>query len=334
MADSESPLKRIDAFAHALPIELRTSVLDRASSNSDLVNWANLRTLFDTEARLELMDSLGIDVQVLTTPSPPLETMFDVGTTRYMAQKANDAMARLVGEQPSRFRGVATVPLIDPDWAIEELQRCVHDLGLLGPLVYTHVQGRPLDDPGIEPFWDAVEELGAVTWIHPDRPRTTPDYATEDESRYGMFLVLGWPYETSVALTRLVLSGVMARHPRLEILAHHGGAMIPTFHKRIEMNFRGGQARVPGLTDESIDIDRDLRRFYVDTVLQGSDGAVESAIRFFGPGRVLFATDIPFGPGEGRDFARSSLESVERLPGDLRRSILGENARSLLDLET
>ena len=110
--------------------------------------------------------------------------------------------------------------------------------------------------------------------------------------------------------------------------------MIPFFHKRIEMNFREGQARVPSLADDSIDIERDLRRFYVDTVLQGSDGALDAAIRFFGPRNVLFATDVPFGPREGRDFGESSLASVERLPDDLRRAILGENARDMLSLES
>ena len=322
---------RIDAFAHALPVELRGAVLGRLSS-SDLVNWSNLSGLIDLESRLGLMDCLGIDVQVLTTPSPPLESMFDVNTACRLAELANEGMAKLVREQPDRLRGVATLPLVDPAWAIVELQRAVHDLGLEGPLIYTHVNGRPLDGPELEPFWTAVEELGVPVWLHPDRPRAIPDYSGEEESLYGMFLVLGWPYETSVAMARLVLSGVMARHPRLRILVHHGGAMIPFFHKRIEMNYQKGQGRVPAVVDESVDIGRDLRRFYVDTVLQGARGALDAAILFFGADHVLFATDVPFGPNGGLDFAEASLHSVDRLPLQEREAIFAGNATDLLGI--
>lgn len=324
---------RLDAFAHGLPIELRQAVLDQGPAIPDLVNWSGLHELVDVELRLRLMDRLGIDVQVLTTPSPPLESMFAPATCRRLAELANDGMAKLVQEQPHRLRGVATLPLVDVEWAIGEMQRAVRELGLEGPLVYSHVNGRPLDRPELEPFWGAVEELGVPIWLHPDRPRTTPDYLGEEESRYGMFLVLGWPYETSVAMARLVLSGVLARHPRLRILVHHGGAMIPFFHKRIEMNFQKGQGRVPALADESVNVDRDLRRFYVDTVLQGADGALDAAIRFFGPDHVLFATDVPFGPNGGIDFAEASLHSVDRLPPEQRKAIFAGNAVRLLDID-
>lgn len=324
---------RVDVFAHGLPVELRRAVLDRAPSIPDLVNWSSLPELFEADLRLRLMDRLNIDVQVLTTPSPPLETMFDAASSCKLAELANDGMAKLVREQPQRLRGVATLPLVDPEWAITELRRAVLDLGLTGPLVYTHVNGRPLDRPELEPFWSAVEELEVPVWLHPDRPSTTPDYAGEAESRYGMFLVLGWPYETSVAMARLVLSGVLARHPRLSILVHHGGAMIPFFHKRIEMNFQGGQGRVPALADETVDVDRDLRRFYVDTALQGATGALDAAIRFFGADHVLFATDAPFGPNGGLAFAEASLRSVNRLSSKTRDAIFAGNAIRLLSID-
>ncbi len=326
---------RVDAYAHFLPSQFRQAVLERASSHPDLINWSTLGQLFDVELRLRLMDDKGIDVQALTTPSPPLESIFDQETSCRLAEIANDSMAKLVRDHPHRFRGVATVPLVEPEWAINELRRSVQELGLSGPLVYTHVNGHPLDSPRLEPFWDEVERLGAPVWLHPDRPRTAPDYLGEDGSRYGLFLILGWPYETSIAMARLVLSGVIARHPKLSVIAHHGGAMIPFFHRRIEMGFRkGAQRRVPALTDESVDVERDLRRFFVDTVLQGSSSALNATIDFFGPEQVLFATDAPFGPNGGLDFTEASIHSVEQLNPHQRETIFGGNAIKLLGINS
>lgn len=324
---------RIDVFAHGLPPRFREAVLGEVGDGHDLVNWRALRRLFDVTERLELMDELGIDVQIVTTPSPPLEVLFEREIACRLAEMANREMAQLVAQHPGRLRGVATVPLADPEWAVQELRHAVTELGLLGPLIYTHVNGRALDQPGLEPFWDEVEKLGVPVWLHPDKPRSSADYADEDDSRYGLFLVLGWPYETSVAMARLVLSGVIARHPNLDIIVHHGGGMIPFFHRRIEMNYQTGQRRVPMPEDASVDVKRDLRRFYVDTVLQGATSALATSVDFFGPERVLFATDIPFGPDDGLQFARGSIESVEGLPPSQREVILGENAIKLLGID-
>lgn len=329
----ENPPARIDAFAHLLPAELRGKVLDSAAPSADLVNWAGLEPLYDLDHRLADLDEHAIDVQFVTTPSPPLESLFDTPTTLRMAELANDGMAKAVGELPERLRGVATIPLVDSGWAVRELRRSVLELGLAGPLVYTHVRGRAIDHPDLEPFWAEAEALGVPVWLHPDRARKDGDYVDEPNSRYGLFLVLGWPYETSIAIARLVLSGVIARHPGLHVIVHHGGAMVPFFHRRIEMNFlRGAQGRVPDLEDEAIDVPRDLRSFHVDTVLQGASAALDAAISFYGDERVLFATDMPFGPEHGRKFARSAIESIELLDPDQRRAIFSENAYGLFQL--
>lgn len=325
---------RIDVYAHLLPPTLRRAVLGGASSSPDLVNWESLRPLCDLGDRLRSLDEHAIDVQFVCTPSPPLESLFSPARAQELAVLANDGMAEIVGEHPRRFRGIATIPIVDPEWAVGELRRSVLELGLAGPLLYTHVNGRPLDSPHLAPFWQELETLDVPAWLHPDRPRTTGDYRGEADSRYGLFLVLGWPYETSMAMARLVLSGIIARHPRLTIIAHHGGAMIPFFHRRIEMNYqRAGQRRIPALDDDAVDIPRDLRRFYVDTVLQGASAALAGAIDFFGPEQVMFATDMPFGPEDGRQFALGSISSVEGLGAEHRTAIFSENARRLFKIE-
>lgn len=322
---------RIDGFAHAVPSAVREAAFKEFGElPPDMIQWEVLTTLFDVDLRLKIMDESNIDLQILTSASPPLEAVLDDESTKRLAVLTNDSMAAIVDERPDRFRGVATVPLIDVGWAIEELRRSVRDLGLLGALLYTSVRGRPLDAPEFDDFYTAVEELDVPIWLHPDRPQRHADYRGEERSRYGVYLVLGWPYETSVAMTRLVASGVMARHPRLKIIIHHAGAMIPFFARRFEFHYpTGGEvARVESPVDRDTPILDQFRRFYVDTVTQGSVTALMNSYELFGPDQMLFGSDVPFGPNLGHDFARVAAQSVDwmPIPADQRDKILYQNA--------
>lgn len=301
---------RIDVFAHALPEPVQRHVLDHLDEASSPRNWRTLRTLFDVDLRLAQMDRHGIDVQVITTPSPPLESLFRGSELRAAASLANEAMSEIVEKHGDRLRGVGTVPLGDVDWAIEEARRCVRELQMVGLLVYANPDGRPLDDPALEPFYSAIEDLGVPLWLHPERSRARADYVGEPESRYAINMILGWPFETSVAMARLAFSGTLRRHPGLKVIAHHAGAMIPFFANRIEMHFRPPEGADP--FDGSI-ID-EFRRFYVDTVTWGSVSALMNSYDVFGLERMMFATDAPFGPEMGEAFVRSTIQAVERMP--------------------
>ena len=302
--------QRIDAFAHALPPELRGTVLDRVKRPSvALRNWLSLTTLYDVDLRMRLMDEYQIDLQIVTPPSPPLETLFAGTELQEMVRLANETMSAMVDKNADRLRGVATVPLDDVDWAIEETRRCVTQLGLLGVLVYANPDVPPLDRPELEPFYRAVEDLDVPLWLHPERAKSRPDYVGEDQSRYGLHMILGWPYETSVAMARLAFTGVLRRHPRLKVIAHHAGAMVPFFANRIEMHFKPPEGSE---LDGSI-LD-DFRRFYVDTVTWGSVSALMNSHELFGAGRMIFATDAPFGPDMGHSFVDSITRAVGSMP--------------------
>lgn len=323
----------VDAFAHALPAGLREAVVGGSGHGGrELENWRSLTTLFDLPARLAIMDEHGIDMQVVTTPSPPLESFLDDQATMRMAALANDAMAEMVSQRPDRFRGVATVPLLDVGWAVEELHRSATELGLLGALMYTSVRGRPLDASSLDPFYAAAEALDVPLWMHPERPESWPDYRDEEGSRYGSFLVLGWPYETAVAMSRLVFGGVLARHRRLQVIAHHAGGVVPFLWKRMELHYASGE-RIP-----RIDVDggssvalESFRRFHVDTVTGGSVSALMNAYELFGPHRMLFATDMPFGPRAGATFAEVAVDSLRwmPIPPEEREAIAWRNVASL-----
>jgi predicted TIM-barrel fold metal-dependent hydrolase len=308
---------RVDAFAHCLPLELHGRLVrELGGSRPEIGHWKRVTTLHDIDLRLAMMDEAGLDQQILTTAGPPLESLFDDGQALEFAKVANETMAQLVAAFPDRFQGVATIPLVDVDWAIAELSRAVRDLGLVGVLLYTSVRGRPLDAPELEPFYSTVEELDVPIWLHPDRPRRHPDYPGETGSRYGLFLVLGWPYETSVAMARLVFGGVLGQHPRLRIIVHHAGAMIPFFAKRIELHFAEGEELEWPDVEANPDVAYmdQFRRFYVDTVVQGSVSALMNAYELFGADHMLLGTDMPFGPRLGRVFACAAVESVEAMP--------------------
>jgi aminocarboxymuconate-semialdehyde decarboxylase len=189
----------------------------------------------------------------------------------------------------------------------------VEELGLHGCQLYTSARGQPLDRPELRPVYEALEELDVPAWLHPERSPRVPDYPGEEESRYGLFLVFGWPFETTIAMARLVFSGTMERHPKLKVIAHHAGAMIPRMANRIRTHYQK-LPRVDGpeeLKDPPIEY---FKRFWVDSVTQGSVSALMSAREVFGSAHILFASDFPFGGNGGRNFIELEMGAVAALP--------------------
>jgi aminocarboxymuconate-semialdehyde decarboxylase len=164
------------------------------------------------------------------------------------------------------------------------------------------VNGRPLDDPQFKPLFAAMAQYDLPIWLHPARNASMTDYSSEKQSRLEMWWCFGWPYETSVAMSRLVLSGVFDRHPKLKIITHHLGGMIPYFDKRIEdgMALLGTRTQTEDYSGILPSLKRPLieyfHMFYADTALFGASRGLACGLDFFGAGNVVFATDAPFGP--------------------------------------
>jgi aminocarboxymuconate-semialdehyde decarboxylase len=242
------------------------------------------------------------------------------------ARLANDEMAELVVRHPDRFAGfAAALPLNDTEASIAEAERAVRELGALGVQLFTNVEGVPLDDPRFDPILGQVESLGGTAWLHPTRNAGWPDYPSEARSDYGLWWSLGWPYETAAALSRLVYSGRMEEHPNLRVLAHHGGGMVPHFSARLAMGpgYRQTKDLLPRPALEY------FRRFYADTALFGAPHAVRCVVDFFGPGHVLFGTDIPLGPPDAVDATIADLEAAGLSASELS-DIYAGNALSVL----
>jgi uncharacterized protein len=327
-------MRKIDAFAHILPsryLERLERHLERAISSEQLRYYGEGvfhfdAALTDLDARRRRVERFGDYAQVLVLAVPPIEELGPPAIAAEFARLANDEMAELVRRHPDRFVGFAcALPLNDTEASLREIDRAVGDLGALGAQVFTNVQGVPLDHPRFEPMFARVESLDRAIWLHPTRNATWRDYPTETASDYGLWWSLGWPYETAAALSRLVYSGTIERHPNLKLIAHHGAGMIPHFSARLAMGpgFRQVKDTLPRPPLEY------FRRFYADTALFGAQHAVRCVLEFFGSEHVLFGTDMPLGPPAVVDATIADIDGCG-LSDQERAAVYGENAATLL----
>lgn len=314
----------IDAFCHILPPKYEENRWARAGSKE----WAtgspahlqyvrtgrkapNYEGLTSLEARFRMMDQFPGYRQVISLAGPPPEHVAPAAAGD-LATIANDELAALVARYPDRFAGAAAaVPMNEPDRACREIERATGELGLCAVQIYSNINGRPLDAPEFRVVFETLAARRVPILLHPARGRTHADYSTESESRYLVWQVIGWPYESSAATMRLVFSGIMQDFPELKILVHHTVAMIPFFHGRMESMFEmfaeelkietGGRLTQPPLEY--------FRRFYGD-LGAFSPGAVNVARDFLGADHLLFGSDAPFDATGGTSSIRVSIDSV------------------------
>ena len=327
-------MRKIDAFAHILPAGYLEHLERHLAST---MRPAQLRyyqegvfrfdpVIRDLDARLRMMERHGDYAQVLVLAVPPLEEVDPPQAASELARRANDEMADLVRRFPERFAGfAAALPLGDVEASLIEIDHAVGELGALGVQVFTNVRGAPLDHPRFDSILARMEALDRMVWLHPTRNAAWPDYATERESDFGIWWSLGWPYETAAALSRLVYSGQMDRHPRLRVIAHHGGGMVPHFSARLAMG-PGYRQTKESLPLPPLDY---FHRFFADTALFGATHAVRCVIEFFGPEHVLFGTDTPLGPLHAIDATIADLGDAGLSEAELA-AVYAGNAQRLL----
>jgi predicted TIM-barrel fold metal-dependent hydrolase len=218
-------------------------------------------------------------------------------------------------------------------------------IGARGIQMFTNVDGRPLDDPEFFSIFEhATSHHKVPIWMHPARDARVADYPGEAKSKYEIWQVLGWPYETSVAMARIVFSGMLDRLPEMKIITHHLGAMIPYFEGRVgplwdqlgtrtsDEDYSGILAAMNAKGRRPIDY---FRLFYNDTAVGGARSAIRGGLDFFGADRVLFATDCPFDPEGGPMFIRETIAALDglSLAENERAAIYFRNALRMLKME-
>ncbi|MFC0386962.1 amidohydrolase family protein [Muricoccus vinaceus] len=326
----------IDIYTHILPQPF-SEALGKVSPKLGNIaaRLRGVRPLHDLEARFRAMDAVPGYAQVISLPNPPLEDIVSAVQAADLARIANDAMAELCARHPDRFPAfVATLSMLDPEEAVREAERAITTLGARGVQVFTNVAGRPLDRPEYAPLFAAMAGHDLPVWLHPARTADMADYASEAKSRFEMWWCFGWPYETSVAMARLVFSGLFDRHPALKIITHHGGGMIPTFDGRVGpgMAVLGSRTTdedlsgiLPALRRPHLDYFRD---FYADTAMFGSGTGLPASLAFFGAEHLVFSTDAPLGPIAE---TLKALEGLDLTPAQ-RHAVMQGNAERLLRL--
>ncbi len=334
---------KIDIFNHIFPKSYFDRMVKVAPKGKDMHKRVrNIPSIVNLEQRFRIMDMFKDYAQVICLGSPPIEAFGPPPISTDMAKLANDGLAELVQKYPDRFPGfIASLPMNDPGGLLTETKRAIKDLGAVGVQIFTNVLGRPLTKPETMPLFDVMAEMDRPIWMHPARGADFPDYKGESKSHYEIWFVFGWPYETSVAMAHLVFSGLFDHHPDLKIITHHMGGMIPYFEGRVGPGWDQLGTRTSD-EDYTLLLKKLKRRpldyfrlFYADTALFGAREATVCGLKFFGPERVLFASDSPFDPEKGSAYIRSTSEIIDSLdikPAE-RQAIYEGNARRLLKLK-
>lgn len=311
-------MKKIDAFAHALPQHFATEMKARNPAHG-ISGLMSTSELWDLENRVGDLDEFGIDEQVLTLARPGIWNGLTADEALDLTQLANNGICDMAAEHPDRLIPVATLPFLTAPY-LDELERCVTELGMAGVQVFTSTDGRPVDDPSYCALYDRAVDLDVPIWIHP-RSRSWFEW----EDTYDTDNIFGWPFDTSAAITRLVLSGTLDRYPDLQVITHHLGGVIPHLEGRIRSVARRAGYDVDAVCDG-------LRRTYADTATKGSVHTLQCGLDFYGNDTIVFGTDYPFGPENGCLFLRETIDAVERveIPANVREDIFSGNLRAIL----
>ena len=280
------------------------------------------------DARLADMDASGITVQVLSVAGPGADLLPNQPGID-LARSYNDALAEACVRHPTRYRGFAHLPMLAPEAAARELERCVNDLGFHGVLVNGATDGRFLDDPAFEPILACAEALDLPIYLHPGIPTADVRSAYYDglPGNFSFTLALsawGWHADTAVHTLRLALSGALDRHPRLKIVIGHMGEALPFMLDRIDETTAA---------EAKVHLKRSVRQTILDQVWITTSGFFTmvpfmAALMSFGVDHILFSVDYPFASNAR---ARAFLDALPVSPAD-RAKIAHGNADRLLRL--
>jgi aminocarboxymuconate-semialdehyde decarboxylase len=287
--------------------------------------------VFDADEYVRMLDRVRVDIGVLSVPGPLPDALPTPDARLNAARTLNDSFAEAMARHPARFRAFGRVPVADPDAAAKELGRMLDDLGFQGVLVPTNVQGKPLDDPAFDGFWAEANRRRAVCFFHPQDWPCDPRWKA-----HGLLTKIGWPADSSLTVSRLVLSGHRDRFPDTALILSHLGGMIPLYLTRL--NWAAGNPACARNPEEY------FRSFYYDTAGGLRAPSIKAVCELFGADQVVFGTDYPF----GRNFHRrpavqaapleqvyeATLREMEALdlPKAEKEKIYSRNAERLLRL--
>ncbi|MGH6767824.1 MAG: amidohydrolase family protein [Xanthobacteraceae bacterium] len=279
------------------------------------VHW---KRMTDMATRLADMDTMGVDVQVI---SPNIlhncTYSLDPQEGARLERIGNDHIAETVAKQPDRLLGLGSVPMQDTALAIAEMERAVGALGLKGIVVASRVRETELGDASLRPFWRRAEQRGVPIFVH---PAGNPDPRL---AKHSMLISLGQPMEEAYAQCSLIYDGVMDECPRLKVAFAHGGGFIPYYTGRFDWMYSRGTIK-----HVKSDFSTYLRGFHYESVV--FDPAVlERLAETADASRIMLGSDYPFGEWKPVELVRNA----KRIPEAAREAILGANAARFLGID-
>jgi aminocarboxymuconate-semialdehyde decarboxylase len=286
--------------------------------------WWYVEAFYDVDQRLAAMDRAEVNLQVLSM-GPPMVYWADPELGAHLSRILNEEIACVVERYPERFVAFAAVPLQDTARALEELQHAVRELGHRGVGIGSNLNGKALDHPDLDPFWSAAQDLELPVFVHPINPPGQP--AVHD---YRLDLIVGFPFDTTLAAARLIYGGVLERFPKLKLIFAHLGGGLPYLKERLEIGYHTRGA----FPDNALAIPKApseyLRLCYFDAV-SFDHPALMCALACAGPERLVLGSDAPFAVGDiGRSVAL--IRDYQFASDGDKVKMLGENAAQLLKL--
>ncbi len=272
----------------------------------------------DIDQRIADMDLAGFDTEILTLSVPSVD-IFPVETAEKLARMVNDEFFQICNDRPERFIAFATLPFIDPDRTVKELDRCINELKFKGACIGSNINGMGLDSELLYPFYERMSHYDLPIHIHPRTPR---DKETYKDYRLGP--MIGFEVDICVAVVRLVMGGVLERFPNLRFIVSHLGGAIPYLAERIQNCYEAYPECQENISGAAKDY---LKRLYYDTV-SFFEPALMCAYSFLGAGRLVLGSDYPHVIGDIQE-AVTSIKCLD-IPEEEKEMIYSGNILRLI----
>ena len=327
-------VKRVDVHSHVLPREMMEAIRFRPRDYQMRVEGSGEKEIFirddrhstpvyaefhDAEAKVAGMDRRGIDISVISVTPVVFFYWLDADAGLAAARLLNDGIARMVAARPERLRGMATLPMRNPDAAIIELERVVREHGFRSVELGCRVRGELLAEPRFRPVLRRAQELGVFVFTQPYVAGSLPP----DLGCYYLGNLAGLPLDTALMAAHLMFSGVLDELPDLDIILAHGGGYLPYQIGRLEHGYRVRKEARANASSSPLKL---LRRFHFDALTHDAD-ALRFLVAKVGAERVMIGTDAPFDMAEEDPLAMiNALQLTDRQS----EQILGLNALALL----
>lgn len=274
---------------------------------------------FDWELRIQAMDTAGIDVSVVSLTCPNVYWGDEAISVR-AAVEANDNVADAQSRYPDRLRWFASLPWEYPQRAVQELERACAK-GAVGVMVLANVSGKPLTDPMFAPIWAEIDRRGLPVLVHPTDP---PGVDLMDMTKFDLSWSVGFMFDTTLAITRMIFEGFFDQYPNLKVIASHGGGTLPYLVGRFE---KGDEVEIPSRRRMLRKPTDYLRHIYYDSITYNL-GALQYLISVVGDSQVMFGTDWPHQVHD----VKGAFANTARLPAAQMNAVRSGNAQRLFKL--